>query len=174
MWKAPSRVGDPRCAPSCQWQTRGALPRSQGRQLASCSPEPVRGLKKTREETLRRGRQADWADELILDKDGKIVANLANVTLILREAPEWKGVLGYDEFTARVVIRQHPPWGAEPSDSPWTDHHDSSTRVWFQRKDISPAAGDVGRAVQAAAQMHANSIRYVITSMRSSGMAHPR
>ena len=55
-----------------------------------------------------RRKQPDWTDALILDKEGKIVGNLANVILILREAPEWKGVLGYDEFNARVVIRRAP------------------------------------------------------------------
>ena len=74
-------------------------------------------LKKAREATLRRGKPSDWTDELILDKDGKIVANLANLILILREAPKWNGVLGYDEFNARVVIRRRPPWGDERSDS---------------------------------------------------------
>ena len=110
-------------------------------------------LKKAREATLRRGKPSDWTDELILDKDGKIVANLANLILILREAPKWNGVLGYDEFNARVVIRRRPPWGDERSD--WTDHHESLTRVWFQREGINPAAGDVGRAVQAAARHNA-------------------
>jgi predicted P-loop ATPase len=89
---------------------------------------------------------------LILDEARKVIANLANLILILREAPKWKGVLGYDEFNARVVIRQRPPWGEEVADTPWTDHHDSLARVWFQNEKISPSAGDVGRAVQAAAR----------------------
>ena len=109
-------------------------------------------LKKTREATLRRRKQPDWTDQLILDKEGKIIANLANLILILREAPEWKGVLDYDEFNARVVIRKRPPWGEEMPDAPWTDHHESLARVWFQNQKISPSAGDVGRAVQAAAR----------------------
>jgi Virulence-associated protein E-like domain len=113
--------------------------------------------KKDREATLRRGKapKSDWTDQLILDKDGKIRPILANLILILREAPKWNGVLGYDEFNARVVIRQRPPWGTEPPDSPWTDHHDSLARVWFQTESINPAAGDVGRAVQAAARHNA-------------------
>jgi hypothetical protein len=48
-------------------------------------------LKKTREAVLRRSRQPDWTDKLILDKNGKIVAILANLILILREAPKWEG-----------------------------------------------------------------------------------
>jgi predicted P-loop ATPase len=112
-------------------------------------------LKKTREAVLRRRRnreQPDWTDQLILDKDGKIIANLANLILILREAPKWNGVLGYDEFNARVVIRKPAPWGEEMPDAPWTDHHESLARVWFQNEKISPSVGDVGRAVQAAAR----------------------
>jgi predicted P-loop ATPase len=109
-------------------------------------------LKKTREAKLRQGRQPDWTDKLILDKDDKILPNLANVILILREAPKWKGVLGYDEFNARVVIRKRLPWGNEMPDSPWTDHHESLARVWFQTENINPSAGDIGRAVQAAAR----------------------
>jgi predicted P-loop ATPase len=109
-------------------------------------------LKRAREATLRRSKQPDWTDRLILNKDGEIVANLANLILILREAPKWKSVLGYDELNARVVIRKRPPWGDEMPDSLWTDHHESLTRVWFQSEKINPSAGDVGRAVQAAAR----------------------
>jgi putative DNA primase/helicase len=108
-------------------------------------------LKKTREAALRRRKQPDWTDQLIL-KGGTIVANLANLILMLREARQWKGVLGYDEFNARVVIKGRPPWEEEASNTPWTDHHESQVRVWFQRRGISPSAGDVGRAVQAAAR----------------------
>jgi hypothetical protein len=109
-------------------------------------------LKKTREAALRRRNPPNWTDQLILNTDGKIIGNLANLILILREAPKWKGVLGYDEFNARVVIRKPPPWGRELPDAPWTDHHESLARVWFQNQKISPSAGDVGRAVQAAAR----------------------
>src|SRR5262245_15441505 len=112
-------------------------------------------LKKTREAALRRRKQPDWTKQLILDKDGKIVGNLANLILILREAPEWKGVLGYDEFNARVVIKvikEPSPLEKTAPKTPWIDHHESQVRVWFLRKGISSSAGDVGRAVQAAAR----------------------
>ena len=62
-------------------------------------------------------------------------------------------MLAYDEFNARVVIRNRPPWGDEVLDAALTDHHESLIRVWFQRdEDIAANQGDVGRAVQAAAQ----------------------
>src|SRR5262249_16257367 len=51
-------------------------------------------LKKARLVTLRQrqGRQKEphWSDQLILNKDGKIVANVANLILMLQAAPKWK------------------------------------------------------------------------------------
>jgi predicted P-loop ATPase len=110
-------------------------------------------MKKVREAALRRGkrRQPDWTDGLILDRGGKIKANIANLILILTSSPDWKGVLAFDEFAARVMIKQRPPFAAAPN-TPWTDHHESQTRVWFIQNHINATAGDVGRAVQAAAR----------------------
>ena len=114
-------------------------------------------LKKTREAELRRkhGKQSDWTDDLILDKHDRIKANLANLTLMLREAPAWRGTLAYDEFNVQIIIRgtkASSPLGAILPNTAWTDHHEAKTRIWFQRKEINPAIGDTGRAVAAAAK----------------------
>jgi hypothetical protein len=123
------------------------------RQLEHTLRNHLADLKKDQEKVLRTdAKQRDWSDELILDKDGEIMPNLANLILTLRKAPQWEGVLAYDEFNARVLIRRRPPWGNEEPDAPWTDHHESLSRVWFQTKKINPSAGDVGRAVQTAAR----------------------
>jgi predicted P-loop ATPase len=115
-------------------------------------------IKAQREADLRRqgGSQQsaspDWTDELKLDEDGGVRPILSNLIVYLRNHPQWQGVLAHDEFNARAVIRNPPPWGDEALDTPWTDHHESLTRVWFQREDINAGLGDVGRAVQAAAR----------------------
>src|SRR5262249_12659339 len=96
-----------------------------------------------------------WTNDLKLDAKGGIRPILANYTLFLREHPAWKGVLAYDEFSACVVIRKLPPWGdpnASWTDTPWTDHFESLTRIWFQNEDINANQGDCGRAVDAAAR----------------------
>jgi hypothetical protein len=76
-------------------------------------------LKKQRLAKLRqrRGGQPHWEEQLILNKHGEIVANVANLILMLREAPKWKHVLAFDKFNVRVVIRKRPPWGDEPADT---------------------------------------------------------
>jgi predicted P-loop ATPase len=116
-------------------------------------------MKKQREAQLRGGghggtqRSApDWTGDLKLDDEGGVRPILSNLILFLRHHPQWQGVLAYDEFSARIVIRKRPPWGEEAPGAQWTDHHESLTRVWFQREDIKAGQGDVGRAVQAAAR----------------------
>ena len=121
-------------------------------------------LKKQRGGELRRGQTAgggqssnqsstyDWTSDLKLDKNGAVRPLLANLILFLRHQRQWQGVLGFDEFATRVVIRKQPPWGDEPSDVVWSDHHETLTRRWFQLEDINAAHGDIGRAVQAAAR----------------------
>jgi hypothetical protein len=94
----------------------------------------------------------DWTGDLRLDKNGGVKPLLANFILYLCHHPKWAGVLAYDEFNARVVIRKRPPWGDELPNAPLTDHHESQIRVWFQKEDIAGTMGDIGRAVQAAAR----------------------
>jgi predicted P-loop ATPase len=114
-------------------------------------------LKKSREDQLRAGPSAstgafDWTNELKFDKFGAVRPILANLILFLRHHADWEGVLAFDEFAARVVIRKPPPWGDAVPGAQWSDHFDSKTRVWFQREDINAGLGDVGRAVEAAAR----------------------
>ena len=116
-------------------------------------------LKKDREAELRRGHSAggsqstyDWTGDLKLDDKGGVHPLLHNLILFLRHHPQWHGVLGFNEFTFRVVIRQRPPWGEEAPDAEWNDHHETLVRRWFQTEDINANLGDVGRAVQAAAR----------------------
>lgn len=116
-------------------------------------------MKNDREAELLRGHPAggaqstyEWTDELKLDKKGAVRPLLHNLILFLRYHRQWQDVLGFDEFTARVVVRKRPPWGDEAPDAPWTDHYETLTRKWFQGEDINAAQGDVGRAVQAAAR----------------------
>jgi predicted P-loop ATPase len=111
-------------------------------------------LKRDREKELGSGHSGhrDWTVDLILKKDGNIAPILANLVLMLRNAPNWRDVLAFDEFSVQVVINKQPPWGREEPDTPWTDHHDAMARIWFQQNEVNAGMGDVGRAVQTAAK----------------------
>jgi predicted P-loop ATPase len=114
-----------------------------------------------RKEIIRSGAvgtnqsASDWTDDLRFDKDGGTHPVLHNLILFLGGHPKWEGVLAYDEFGAKAIIRKPPPFGNVAPNTPWTDHHDSLTRAWFQAEDILANQGDVGRAVQAAAKKNA-------------------
>lgn len=97
----------------------------------------------------------DWALGLI-KKKGDVSACLANAELILSHRPEWKGVIGYDEFAEKTVFRKPAPCDSlSPSSGEWTDHHDVMTAIHLQRGwhvEFSP--GNVGQAIEVLARRH--------------------
>jgi predicted P-loop ATPase len=117
-------------------------------------------LKRDREkELLGGGAQSsstpDWTAELIFDKQGKITANVANITLMLRHVPAWQGVLCYCEFSGQIIIKQQAPWGGEEPDTPWTKPHITKTCIWFLRNGMNrPSRDDVTYAVEVVAKEH--------------------
>jgi predicted P-loop ATPase len=98
-----------------------------------------------------RSRRDQWTDGLTLNKHGVPLGNLRNVLYALRSAPEWHGVLAYDEFAARAITRKPPPWSDQTVEQ-WTDYHDARACEWFQEHEIAASAGAVGRGIQTVAR----------------------
>jgi predicted P-loop ATPase len=96
-------------------------------------------------------KMTEWLLSLQLSRPGHPRGNLFNILHTLRNAPEWKDVLAYDEFAARVVTKNPPPWSAANVEK-WTDDHDTRACVWFQQQGIHGAVGVVGRGIQAVAR----------------------
>lgn len=83
-------------------------------------------------------RFSEWRRALILNEDKKPRALLANALTALRQAPEWKGVIRYDEFSHTPVVTRRPPY-EEAGDfvtRAWTDYDDARTTEWLQREGI--------------------------------------
>ena len=134
----------------------------------------LKRLLKTRFQELKKNREAEllgrtgatgnrsshsWTHKLKLDADGGVRPTLANLILFLCEHPTWRGVLAFDEFHLRVIIRKRPYWSDERPNAPWVDqrledHDETLIRVWFQNEDIVASQGDIGRAIQAAARFN--------------------
>jgi hypothetical protein len=95
----------------------------------------------------------DWRDELLRSKPsavhphGAILPVLASAIAALRHAPEWQGVLGFDEFACNSVMLGPPPWSGG-SGQQWTDHEDRLTAEWLQRHGILVSVDIAGQAVQ--------------------------
>jgi hypothetical protein len=92
-----------------------------------------------------------WKDGLTANNHGAPMGNLCNALHALRNAPEWRGVLTYDEFAARVVTRKPPPWSNRIIER-WTDDCDSRACAWLQKQGIPTPVGVVGRAIQTVAK----------------------
>ena len=94
----------------------------------------------------------DWTSSIQTNKQGAVVANLANTYLYLKNHPAWKGVIAYDEFASRVVCLKPPPFGGE-GDRLWTDIDDTRTATWFSMSaGFTAKLADVQKVVEVVAE----------------------
>ena len=92
-----------------------------------------------------------WTDGLTLNKHGVPLGNVRNLLYAFRNAPEWKTIIAYDEFSAKVITTRSPPWCNRTVER-WTDDDDTRACEWFQEQGIPATVGIVGRAVQTIAR----------------------
>ncbi len=118
----------------------------------------VRRMRKKPSEVAPTGRTRGWREMLSRNQFDAIDPSLSNCLLALQFAPEWEGVLGFDEFNLRVALRRAPPWAPEYAPAggsrlgPWTDEDDTRLVIWFEREiAVSPRAETVREAVRLAA-----------------------
>ncbi len=93
----------------------------------------------------------DAGPRWILTRAGELKACVANAITALRHAPEWLGVLAYDEFRCRVVMRPKIGTGL-PVD--WTSDHDVRAAAWFQHAGIGISPRVAAQAVEVVARAH--------------------
>ena len=79
---------------------------------------------------------AGWKARLLMNDRGAPKALLANAITALRSAPEWAGVLGFNEFSLGTVALKAAPWQSAASGEEWTDHEDRLTADWLQHHGI--------------------------------------
>jgi predicted P-loop ATPase len=96
-----------------------------------------------------------WKSRLLLTKNGTIKAALVNADIALRYAPEWDGVLGFNQFTNTLHIMKRPPWLA--ADTEFTPHQLTdvdviATAVWLQTKQIGVSEAVTASALRKAAE----------------------
>jgi predicted P-loop ATPase len=100
-----------------------------------------------------------WKKDLLRSKppmntaEGRILPVLANAIAAFRHAPEWGGVLAFNEFGCGMVVLRPAPWGIVPKGE-WTDHEDRLAAEWLQRQGVLVSVDVAGQAVQTAARDH--------------------
>ncbi|MCL4850046.1 MAG: bifunctional DNA primase/polymerase, partial [Bryobacteraceae bacterium] len=93
-----------------------------------------------------------WREHLIVNRDGGPKPLLANAITALRMAPEWAGVLAFNEFSLGTVALKPTPWPGAGAGAEWTDHEDRLTANWLQRQGMFVSVEVAGQAVQAVAK----------------------
>jgi Domain of unknown function (DUF3854) len=84
---------------------------------------------------------SSWKRDLLRSKpimsnmEGRILPVLANAIAAFRHAPEWGGVLAFNEFALGTVVLRPAPWAVVPKGE-WTDHEDRLAAEWLQRQGI--------------------------------------
>ena len=89
-----------------------------------------------------------WDTSILLYKNHELVPSLANLFHILRNDPNWAGVLAYNKFAYQVMKLKPPPFeGGEVGE--WNEEDDANTAIWLSnRYRFSPTAALTGDAVE--------------------------
>jgi predicted P-loop ATPase len=116
----------------------------------------------------------DWRDSLIRaetkEGQGAPKALLENAITALRLAPEWSGVLGYNEFSLYTVSRKPAPW-QEKAGGNWTDYDDSMTCGWPQRNGILVNSKVTAEAAQTVAKENSfHPVRDYLSALKWDGI----
>lgn len=102
--------------------------------------------------SARHWKGASWRHHLIMggkEADTPIKC-VANCVVPFRHAPEWVGVLRWDEMAQTIRCARPTPWGEHPTE--WTDHHDTKAAEWLDRTGLHYGTGAVAEAVIAVAR----------------------
>lgn len=92
-----------------------------------------------------------WRALLDRPESGAARSHVLNVLIAFRNAPEWDGVLGYNDFTGEITVCAPPPY-SPLRHRPWRDTDDTNTAAWMQQHGLNVAPSVVGQAVQAHAE----------------------
>jgi putative DNA primase/helicase len=97
-------------------------------------------------------RRAGWTAGLLLNDSGAAKPVLANAISALELAPEWQGVVGFDEFSQRLRILKAAPW--ERSDCDWQDRDDTELSNWLQHQGIMVSSALAHEAASSVGYEH--------------------
>ena len=95
-----------------------------------------------------------WRDRLLLNLNGTVKPVLANAITALRGAPEWSGVLAYNEFANYTVLQKPTPWMKTESRLPqdWSPNDDILTTEWLHHQGIFVSVEAAAQAVESVAR----------------------
>ncbi len=76
----------------------------------------------------------EWRGRLIVNGYGQKKDCRENIIYVLRDHPEWDGVLGADTFAKRIVVCRVSPLGQQPGVE-WSANDDFALGLWLQEQE---------------------------------------
>lgn len=73
-----------------------------------------------------------WVNRLAYSEKGSIQQSIHNGVLILRHDPNLAGLIAYDSFNRKMVLKRQPPWDEQKGTRNWTDYDDSSIKHYLE------------------------------------------
>lgn len=97
-------------------------------------------------------RKRSWKDLMHYTDSGEPKSDIYNAKLVLDNDDGWQGVVGYCDFSYRIMKRKRPPFAnSEPGE--WTDTDTDRLRIWLSEKyGFTPKNADALGAVVVAAE----------------------
>jgi len=93
------------------------------------------------------------SDPFLRTDEGNLKPLLANALAAFRSAPEWKGVLAYDEFSLNIVSQRPAPWQkSRDVGQNWGEYEATLSTEWLQRYGISITTPTTEEAIRAVAK----------------------
>ena len=78
-----------------------------------------------------------WKKRLEKNRAGEYITNLANISLVLRTAPRFKGKFGIDQFSHTIMVLGELPWGNSTEPRPIDDADPIKFQEWLQNNEIN-------------------------------------
>lgn len=75
----------------------------------------------------------EWGETLEINSKGEFKATIPNVEIILRNDPNLKGKLAFNEFTKQIECLGSTPWHKANATRQWEDGDDSSLRSYIEK-----------------------------------------
>jgi predicted P-loop ATPase len=106
----------------------------------------------------------DWMCELETDEKGRILSTLTNSLIAFRQAPEFAGVMAFNQFSHVVEIQSITPWSKTSGE--WSNDDDSRAIAWLEQHEIHTAEKYIIRAIETVARESAyNPVRLYLDSL---------
>ena len=118
-----------------------------------------------------------WRSRLIHEGESNHPKScLANAITAFEYAPQWHGIVGWDEFSNRITLRSAPPWRSAagplsrfPRD--WSDADSIRAAEWLQREHIMLGKEIADQAIDAVSRLNPfNPPRDYLESLRWDGI----